>query len=61
MLNLAMKIQNNFHSVVAGLGDEDETLAWVTEKHLKTESMRMYALMEVMKYASKFPSDRKWK
>jgi hypothetical protein len=43
-------------SVVAGLGDEDTERAWVTEKHLKTEETRMYALLEVIKLSSKFPS-----
>lgn len=37
--------------VVAGLGDEDDKRAWVTEKHLKTEAMRMYALLEIIKCA----------
>lgn len=35
--------------VIGGLGEENETEAWVTEKDLKTEARRMFALMEVMK------------
>jgi hypothetical protein len=33
--------------VVAGLGEENETEAWVTEKHLKTEAQRMFAVLEI--------------
>lgn len=34
--------------VIAGIGDENETEAWVTEKHLKTEAQRMFAILEIM-------------
>jgi len=36
---------------VGGLGDEDLTRAWVTEKQLKTEEMRMFALVETLKHS----------
>ena len=37
--------------VVGGLGDENETIAWVTEKELKTEEMRIFAVIEIMKHS----------
>lgn len=35
--------------LVGGLGENNETEAWVTEKELKTEAKRLYAIMEVMR------------
>lgn len=35
--------------IVGGLGDENETEAWVTEKELNTEAKRMTILLDVMK------------
>lgn len=45
--------------VVAGLGGEDDTRAWVTESELKTEEMRIYAVVEIIKRASEMPSNGK--
>lgn len=35
--------------VIGGIGSENETEAWATEKDLKTEAQRMFAVLEVMK------------
>lgn len=35
--------------VIAGIGEENETEAWVTEKHIKTEAQRMYVMLEIIK------------
>lgn len=35
--------------VIGGIGDEDETEAWVTEKELKGETVRTFAILELMK------------
>lgn len=35
--------------VVAGIGEESETEAWVTDKHIKTESQRMYVMLEIFR------------
>lgn len=34
---------------IAGIGEENDTEAWATEEHLKTESQRMYAVLETLK------------
>lgn len=34
--------------VFGGLGEENETEAWLTEVQLKTEARKIYAIMEVM-------------
>lgn len=34
--------------VVGGIGGENETDAWVTEKELNTEAKRMFAILEVI-------------
>lgn len=34
-------------SVIGGIGDEDESKAWATEKNLDTESKRLYAVLKV--------------
>jgi len=34
---------------IGGKGEENETMAWVTEQHLTTEEQRMYLLCEIMK------------
>ena len=36
---------------VGGLGGENETIAWITEKELKTEEMRLFVLIEIMKHS----------
>lgn len=36
---------------IGGLGEEDETHAWATEKNLDTEAKRLYAVLEVLKIA----------
>jgi hypothetical protein len=37
---------------IAGLGEENKTEAWATEEHLKTESQRMFAVLETIKIAN---------
>lgn len=39
---------------VGGLGEEDEIMAWVTEKELKTIPVMMYTIIEVIKIASEY-------
>lgn len=34
--------------VIGGLGGENETEAWITEKELNTEAKRMFAILEVI-------------
>lgn len=38
------------HKVIGGLGGENETEAWVTEKELNTEAKRTFAILEMMKF-----------
>lgn len=35
--------------VVGGRGEEDDVEAWATDKNLKTETQRMFAILEIMK------------
>ena len=34
---------------IAGIGEENETEAWATEKELNTEAKRMFAVLEILK------------
>lgn len=38
---------------IGGIGEENETEAWATEKDLKTEAQRMFAILEIMKVINK--------
>lgn len=44
---------------IGGIGDENETEAWATEKDLKTEAQRMFAVLEVSRIVSKMRSEAK--
>lgn len=35
--------------VIGGIGEENETEAWATEKELNTEAKRTFAILEVIK------------
>lgn len=39
--------------VIAGIGEENETEAWATEKHLKTEAQRMFVVLEIATLAQR--------
>lgn len=45
--------KETIQKVIGGIGGENETEAWATEKHLKTEAQRMYAVLEIIKIMGK--------
>lgn len=51
-VNPQFKIQGPkeiIHKAIGGLGEENEIEAWATEKHLKTEAQRIFAILETTK------------
>lgn len=40
-------------SAIGGLGEEDDTRAWVTEKELDSEAKRLYAIIKVFEIVHK--------